>query len=168
MLVTLAGKITIGVATLVVGGLIALAVPAIASIGQTAHSAAEGVSNLAETFEPTAEPVAAEPTPEPTPRDPKQAAAWAIGCDDFGLHPSYGGMPVATYPRPDRGPSEYAQGTVALDDEGNVKSYTVAPGDSGMAIGERFCIDYVSLLTVNHAFPTLQPGQVLEISPYNP
>jgi hypothetical protein len=153
---------------IVVGGLVALAIPAFASIGQAARGTADGVGNLTKTLESTPEPVAAEPTPEPTPRDPKQAAAWAIGCDDFGAHPAYGGTPVATYPRPDRGPSEYAQGTVTLDDEGNPKYYTVAPGDSGMSIGERFCIDYVSLLAVNDAFPTMHPGQVLQISPYNP
>lgn len=165
---SLAAKIITGAAVLVVGGLVALAVPAIVSIGQAAHGTVEGVGNLTKTLESTPEPVAAEPTPAPTPRDPKQAAAWAIGCDDFGAHPAYGGTPVATYPRPDRGPSEYAQGTVTLDDEGNPKYYTVAPGDSGMSIGERFCIDYVSLLAVNNAFPTMHPGQVLQISPYNP
>jgi len=166
----LAAKITTGAAVLVVGGLVALAIPAMASIGQAAHGTAEGVVNLTETLEASPTQVAATVTPEPTPtpRDPKQAAAWAIGCDDFGAHPAYGGTPVATYPRPDRGPSEYAQGTVTLDDEGNPKYYTVAPGDSGMSIGERFCIDYVSLLVVNDAFPTMHPGQVLQISPYNP
>lgn len=163
----LAGKITVGAAVLILGGLVALAVPAIVSIGQATHTTAEGAGRIADTFEPpagAAEPEAA-PTPEPTPRDPKQAAAWAIGCDDFGLARGYSGSPQATYPRPDRGPSEYAQGTVTLDEDGNVTTYTVAPGDSGMSIGERFCIDYVSLLAVNDAFPTLQPGQVLTINP---
>lgn len=164
---TLAAKLATGVAVLVVGGLVALAVPAVAAIGQAAQDAAQGVGNLARTLDASDESVAetAVPEPTPTPRDPKQAAAWAIGCDDFGAARGYSGFPQATYPRPDRGPSEYAQGTVTLDEDGNVKTYTVAPGDAGMAIGERFCIDYVSLLAVHDAFPTLHPGQVLTINP---
>lgn len=158
-----AGVITTAVAAVVLGGLVALAAPAVATLGQAAHGTAQGVGNLAGTLDASPESVRGTvvPEPTPTPRDPKQAAAWAIGCDDFGAHPRYGGSPVATYPRPDRGPSEYAQGTVTLDENGNPETYTVAPGDAGMSIGERFCIDYVSLLAANDTFPTLQPGTVL-------
>ena len=161
-----AAKVTTGVAVLIVGCLVALTAPAVAAIGQAANGTAQGVSNLATPLDASPESVAETVDSEsPEPRDPKQAAAWAIGCDDFGLARGYSGSPQATYPRPDRGPSEFASGTVTLDPEGNVATYTVAPGDAGMSIGERFCIDYVSLLAVNDAFPTLQPGQVLTINP---
>lgn len=161
-----AAQMTTGVVVLIVGGLVALAAPAIATIGQAANGTAQGAGNLAKTLEGSPEALTeAVGTATPEPRDPKQAAAWAIGCDDFGLARGYSGSPQATYPRPDRGPSEFASGTVTLDAEDNVATYTVAPGDSGMSIGERFCIDYVSLLAVNDAFPTLQPGQVLTINP---
>jgi len=77
----------------------------------------------------------------------------------------YSGSPQATYPRPDRGPRDFAAGTVTYDEDGNVATYTVAPGDAGAAIGERFCIDYVSLLAANGVFPTIHPGDVLVINP---
>lgn len=72
---------------------------------------------------------------------------------------------IVQYPRPDRGPSDFASGRVSLDAEGIVTTYTFAPGDAGSSIGERFCIDYVSLMAVNDARPTPQPGQVLTINP---
>ena len=161
-----AAKVTTGVAVLIIGGLVVLAAPAIQTLGQAAHDTAQGVGTLAKTVEASPETDAESVgTASPEPRDAKQAAAWAIGCDDFGLAHGYSGSPQATYPRPDRGSSEFASGTVTLDSGGNVDTYTVAPGDAGMSIGERFCIDYVSLLAVNDAFPTLQPGQVLRINP---
>jgi hypothetical protein len=85
ILVSLAAKITTGVAAVAIVGLAALAalaVPAFASLGQAAQDTAEGVSNIV-TLESSPEPVAAEPTPAPTPRDDMQAAAWKAGCDDF-------------------------------------------------------------------------------------
>jgi hypothetical protein len=167
---TLAAKITTGVVALVVVGLVALAAPAIATIGQAAHETTRGVSNLAATFEPSAEPVVqpVEPTPEPTPHDDLQAAAWAIGCDDFV---SVGGYANAKKPspRPDRGASEYASGTVTFGEDGGVETYTVAAGDSGMSIGERFCVDYITLEVANQQRwrmgRQLQPGDVLLINP---
>jgi hypothetical protein len=161
----LAAKVTTGIVVIIVGGLVALAAPAVATIGQAVPRPAGDDGNVGETIEASSDAAGKGGPATPQPRDPKQAAAWAIGCDDFGLARGYGGSPQASYPRPDRGPSEYASGTVTLDSAGNVSTYTVAPGDSGMSIGERFCIDYVSLLAVNDAFPTLQPGQVLTINP---
>lgn len=65
----------------------------------------------------------------------------------------------------DLGESSFAQGEVALDDEGRISSYTVAPGDSPIAIGERFCVDYVTVLQLNNTWPTIDPGEVLELRP---
>ena len=163
----LAAKITTGVAVVVVGGLVALAVPAFASIAQSAHDTIEGAGNIAATLDPSAEPDAGstlEPTPEPTPTEPLQAAAWAVGCDDFAAVGGYAGAAKPS-PRPDRGPLEYASGPVTLNADGEVETYTVQSGDAGTSIGERFCVDYVTLLVANDAWPTLQPGDVLVINP---
>lgn len=161
----LAAKITTGFAVLAVGGLVALAAPAIAAMGRAAHGTAEGVSHIAETLEASAEPAAEEPTREPTPRDDLQAAAWAAGCDDFvrvGVYVN-GEKPS---PRPDRGPSEYASGTVTFKADGGVDTYTVAEGDAGASIGERFCVEYMTMFIRNGVQQgTVHPGQVLKINP---
>lgn len=65
----------------------------------------------------------------------------------------------------DLGESSFAQGEVALDNEGQISSYTVAPGDSPIAIGERFCVDYITVLQLNNTWPTIDPGEVLELRP---
>ncbi|MFK4834153.1 hypothetical protein ACI3KY_00315 [Microbacterium sp. ZW T2_14] len=162
---SLAAKITTGVAAVAIAGLVALAAPAFASLGQAAHDTAEGVSNLTETAEPSAETVAAEPTPAPTPRDDMQAAAWTAGCDDF-VDVSVWVNGEKPPPRPDRGPSEYANGTVTFNEDGGADAYTVADGDTGYSIGERFCVNYISVYKASgEGDGTLQPGQVLNIDP---
>jgi hypothetical protein len=65
----------------------------------------------------------------------------------------------------DLGESGYAQGEVTLNDAGDVYSYTVAPGDSPIAIGDRFCIDYITVLQYNHTWPEIDPGEVLILRP---
>ena len=162
---SLAAKITTGVAVVVVVGLVALAVPAFISLGQVAAGTADGARNLAGSFDSTPEPAAvAVAEPDPIPRDPKQAAAWEAGCDDFVDVGRYyqGEKPE----RPDRGATEYAAGTVTFNEKGGVATYTVAEGDSGMSIGERFCVDYITLYIANQVQQgTLHPGQVLNINP---
>ena len=113
---------------------------------------------------PTTKPVVDE-TPEP--RDPLQAAAWEIGCDDFAPVGGYAGA-ARPSPRPDMGATEFAAGTVTYGEDGGVETYTVAAGDAPQALGERFCVDYITLLVANHRFPpgkTIQPGDVLQINP---
>ncbi|TQM34710.1 hypothetical protein [Microbacterium kyungheense] len=165
-----AAKITTGIAGVAVAGLVALAVPAFIAIGHTAGGVAQGLGNTMDTLEPSVEPTP-EPTPEPTrqptPHDAKQAAAWEIGCDDFVTVGDYvnGERP----PRPDRGASEYASGTATYREDGSVATYTVAAGDSGMSIGERFCVDYITLYIFNRVPQgTLQPDMVLKINPEPP
>ncbi|WP_106815707.1 LysM peptidoglycan-binding domain-containing protein [Microbacterium timonense] len=158
----LAGKITVAVVVLVLGGLAVLAATVVGSIEWSASD----VSNLGPTPEPSTEPVVesvGEPTPEPTPRDPKQAAAWAIGCDDFvTVGRYYNGVKP---PRPDRGATEYASGTVTFTEDGGVDTYTVAEGDTGASIGERFCVDYITLYLASGVRQgMIHPGQVLRVN----
>ena len=63
----------------------------------------------------------------------------------------------------DAGPLELAAGDVTLDADGKVVSYTVAAGDSGLAIGERFCVDYITVFQFNHVYPEPHPGDVLAL-----
>ncbi|MFB7252545.1 hypothetical protein [Microbacterium sp. NPDC056234] len=114
---------------------------------------------------PQAEPTATEkpvksevPEPSATPEDPdacKGVARISIGEG----HASVTGTLV------DRGARELAAGTVNLDDEGNIVSYTVAPGDAMTAIGDRLCIwNALSLAELNHT-RTIHPDQVLRLNP---
>lgn len=65
----------------------------------------------------------------------------------------------------DQGTREFASGQVGFDDEGNIVSYTVAPGDAPDAIGERLCIyNGIMLATLNHT-RTIHPDQVLRLNP---
>lgn len=65
----------------------------------------------------------------------------------------------------DRGSRDFASGTVGLDDEGNIVSYTVASGDVPGAIGERLCIyNGILLATLNHT-RDVHPDQVLRLDP---
>ena len=61
----------------------------------------------------------------------------------------------------DMGPGEFAQGTVGVDAEGRIATYTVAPGDVITAIGDRFCLgNGLTLDTLNHT-RMIHPGDVL-------
>jgi hypothetical protein len=68
----------------------------------------------------------------------------------------------------DTGVREFAAGTAATAEDGRIATYTVAPGDSPEAIGDRFCIwNSISLTTLN-GIPggtAIQPGQVLVLDP---
>ncbi|MDF2561285.1 MAG: hypothetical protein K0R99_2731 [Microbacterium sp.] len=165
VLVSLAAKTTAGLAAVTIAGLVALAVPTFTSFGQAAHGALEGVTKATDIPESAPKPAAAESTPKPTPRDPYQASAWAAGCDDWARPGVYvrGEKPS---PRPDRGPTEYASGIVTFKEDGGVDTYTVAEGDTGASIGERFCVDYMVMFIWNGVQQgTVHPGQVLKINP---
>lgn len=109
--------------------------------------------------ETTTKPAASQaPEPSATPEDPdacKSEARISIGQG----HSSVSGTLV------DRGPRELAAGTVNLDDEGNIVSYTVASGDAMTAIGDRLCIwNALTLAELNHT-STIHPDQVLRLNP---
>lgn len=64
------------------------------------------------------------------------------------------------------GPMELASGEPVLDADGEIVAYPVMPGDSLIAIGQRFCIDYVTIALYNHvANMTVHPGDVLILRP---
>lgn len=65
----------------------------------------------------------------------------------------------------DLGTRDYAAGEVDLDEQGRPIAYTVASGDSPIAIGDRFCVDYITVLQYNHTWPEIDPGEVLVLSP---
>lgn len=170
----LPGKITIGVAALVMGGLVALAVPTVSAVYSEVSSWAM--------FQP-----AEEPTVEPTSAEDDAIAERMIdelgddyvyvgngtaipkgnpaGCEEprwihlGGMSASLNGDLV------DRGARDLAAGTAGLDDEGRIVTYTVAPGDALFAIGERFCIaNALTVAALNHT-RTIQPGEVLLLHP---
>lgn len=75
-------------------------------------------------------------------------------------------MPTLQGEVSDAGPSEYASGEPALNDEGEIVSYTLQEGDTPYAIAERFCIDRPSLMEYNKVdMWNMQPGDVLVIRP---
>jgi LysM repeat protein len=65
------------------------------------------------------------------------------------------------------GVTEYASGEVGYTADGLIETYTVASGDSLIAIGERFCVDYVTVGAYNDRFGSkvIQPGDVLVLRP---
>ena len=55
---------------------------------------------------------------------------------------------------------------VTFNEDGGADAYTVADGDTGYSIGERFCVNYISVYKASgEGDGTLQPGQVLNIDP---
>ncbi|MDW4573458.1 hypothetical protein R8Z57_11810 [Microbacterium sp. M3] len=171
----LAGRITVGAAVLVVGGLVALAAPAVAS-------AAGIVSAWAHTA-PTEDPPEAE---SPADGDaalekdmldelsdgyvyvgngtaiPKNGPA---GCEEPRWLHVGGGRASINGDLIDRGVNDLARGAVGLDADGDVKTYTVEPGDALYAIADRFCIaNALAISTLNHT-RTIQPGEVLLLAP---
>ena len=54
---------------------------------------------------------------------------------------------------------------MGLDDEGDVVTYTVAPGDVEAVIGERLCLENGGLLGMLNHVRTIQPGQELWLVP---
>jgi hypothetical protein len=67
----------------------------------------------------------------------------------------------------DMGASAFAAGEVGYNAEGLIESYIVLPGDSLIAIGERFCVDFVTVGAYNDRFASnkIQPGDVLILRP---
>ena len=160
----LAAKITWGLSALTVVGLAALAAPAVASTLQTVTPIVVTAAAAA-----SAEPTDDKPVHVTPPREltPIEARAHEVGCDEFA---AVGGYASAAHPspRPDKGAREFATGPVTFGADGGVETYTVQPGDAGMAIGERFCVDYITVYVASGIYPVPHPGDVLLINPGPP
>ncbi|WP_418605774.1 hypothetical protein [Georgenia sp. SUBG003] len=70
----------------------------------------------------------------------------------------------------DGGPREFATGPAILDDGGTPVAYTVAAGDVGAFIAERFCVNLSYLNAINgvrrNGATNLHPGDTLNLDPH--
>lgn len=168
----LAGKFTVGATVVIVGGLVALAAPAVAGVHAELSSWA--------IFTPKDD----SHDERETDVDPGGAAVDELGdgyvdvghgiaiprnsppgCDEPAwLH--LGAMSASLSGElVDRGARDFAEGSAILDPEGRVVSYSVAPGDALSAIGERFCLANAgTIATLNHT-RTIHPGDTLLLHP---
>lgn len=182
----------VGVPTVVIVGLIALAAPAVAVVAPWL--------NVERQSEPASAPresvtEAPEPTIESPPKlsnplvweDAEQTdsdgdgyiyagnGTWfsAKGPGDCpsnaAIHP-YGAFdPEAQLGGElrDMGSSEFASGEVGYTADGLIESYTVAPGDALIGIGERFCVDDITIGAYNDVLDDegIQPGDELVLRP---
>lgn len=160
-----AGKISVAASVLVVGGLVALAAPAVASTVGTltgwalSQPAPDPVAETAADAEPTPEP-SAESTSEPSAESGKDTTH---GDCELLYYPEGGISPALDAPI-DTGAREFAQVAVELVD-GIPTLYTVAPGDAMFGIGTRFCTFSTGIFYFNdvHLQGTIHPGDVLRL-----
>ncbi|MBN9187715.1 hypothetical protein [Microbacterium sp.] len=171
-----AARITTAVCVVAIAGLVALAAPAIASgIGAASawsggHRTGVGSSQAAPRSVGTA-----VPSPTPTAGASSCVAIASVDWRDSGhsltapeLLPT--AVQVATGTPVDRGTRSGAEGLVRMDAGRHPVGYTVAAGDAPMAIGARFCMDYVSILHFNGYWVTgdgkdIAPGDYLYLAP---
>ena len=165
----------------VVVGLAALTVPAFAPLGTVATVAAGLTSSLEVTPSDATTPTTSAPVdPYGPPEgyvdvgngtyipgggfgDCAESAYIHMGSQD-------GQAPTASLSGKlvDTGVREFAAGTPTLTEDGRIATYTVAPGDTPAAIGDRFCIWNGMSLTTLNGIPgstAIQPGQVLVLDP---
>lgn len=167
------------VAGVLIVGVGAAATPAVATIIEGVGTATRSLSRVSLTPRPVAAATAV-PTEAGLPSGyvdlgPVSIPAGGLdGCKAMSyinIESVNGGPFTATLLGPalvDMGARQYARGTITRDAQGQIVSYTVAPGDVLGAIGDRFCIyDGSSLSTLNGLQPwtVIQPGEVLKLQP---
>lgn len=178
-----AAMVASGVSVLVIAGLVAVAAPAVAT-------AAGGLSEWA-LFRPGADAASSGASQSEDVVHRKQArgvdgpegeglisagnGTWfsAEGPGDCAtnaaIHPYGAHDPSARLAGEltDMGVTAFASGVVGYTEDGLIETYTVAAGDSLIAIGERFCVDYVTVGAYNDRFGSkvIQPGDVLILRP---
>ena len=177
-----AAKIATGASVLVVAGLIAVAAPAVATA--TGALAEWAVFSPAATDAPSgASPgeEAADPEPEVV-VDAGDLELIDVGngtsfsaegpgdcTTNAAIHPYGAHDPAARLggELTDMGVSPYASGEVGFTEDGLIETYTVESGDTLIGIGQRFCVDYVTVGAYNDRFGTkaIQPGDVLILRP---
>ncbi|RAZ31303.1 LysM peptidoglycan-binding domain-containing protein [Microbacterium sp. SMR1] len=169
-------------AGLAVAGLVALAMPAVSGLADS--MSADSDSNVRPTAAPSVSPRSDTVVKITTPLDgqdgtveyqdtggvsisakgPGDCPMWAA------IHPYDAWNPAARLGETmtDLGPTAYASGEVRLDNEGEISTYTVASGDTAWGIGDRLCIDYVTVMAYNGKFMSqveIQPGDILVLRP---
>lgn len=169
-------KITTAVVVVAVAGLVAMAAPAVITTAPAVVDVASWASERL-TVDPSPTPTSRADTSDPVgyvalgdgisvpaggPGDCTTNAFINIEGDaDLTMHAKLLGELV------EMGASELASGPVTLDADGEIFSYEVQPGDSLIAIGQRFCIDYVTVGSYNHVRGNepIAPGDVLYLRP---
>lgn len=144
-----------------VAPIVLIAVAAAAVVGCTANPQAPE-SSASTTSTQSVVKSAADPSTAQVAADAEPASACDIAKKDQPVDPA--GTPLLGEPI-DLGASDLASGAAELDDQGRPVSYTVASGDSPIAIGDRFCIDYIRVLQYNETWPAIDPGEVLVLRP---
>ncbi|MFG6403614.1 LysM peptidoglycan-binding domain-containing protein [Microbacterium sp. P04] len=174
--------ITVAACAVVVGGLVALALPAVASTIALASSWALFSPVVTESTATTVTMDQVAPPEDDTTFvledgtrlqtiDGQTFSAEGPGdCTTNAAISPYGaGDPDAALlgELVDMGATELAAGAVGYNADGQIATYTVEPGDSLISIGERFCVDYVTIGAYNDRFgpSTIQPGDVLILRP---
>lgn len=176
--------ILLGASGLAVAGLIALAMPAVSELADstTADTAANGGPTAASSPAAPSSDAVGETTASldgeggtagyqdigggvsiPV-KGPGDCPTWAA------IHPYDAWNPAARLGGTitDLGATSYASGEVGLNDEGEISTHTVASGDTGYGIGDRLCIDYITLLAYNGKSTSeeqIQPGDILILRP---
>lgn len=178
-----AAMIATGISVLVIGGLVAVAAPAVAA-------ATGALSEWALTRPAShAEPSPNSQTDEMVDGDQPEGATDSGGsglisvgngtsfsaegpgdcATNAAIHPYGPHDPAARLggELTDMGASAYASGAVGYTDAGLIETYTVASGDTLVGIGQRFCVDYVTVGAYNDVFigKQIQPGEVLILRP---
>lgn len=142
--------------TVLTVGVLSLSACTFSPGGQTATAAPAGPIATGESFEPTAEP--SDST------DGSEGCTSHLKIRFAGPGSDRGYLPEELE---DQGPSEYASGAVGLDADGHIETYIVQPGDTMVGIGERFCIDYVTVAIYNDIYPAweISPGDLIVLHP---
>ncbi len=120
------------------------------------------------TWTPRYTPLPPSPIPAPTPteRDLSVCDARTLAVIHYERVNSYTDEMLLSGDFIDHGPNKYANGTVELNDEGKPTYYTVASGDTRYGIGERFCIDELSLYSyIIRRYTSLQADDTITLRP---
>lgn len=176
-----AAKIATGISVLVIASLVAVAAPVVTTAAGTLSEWA--------VFRPAAEAVPSD-APETEEVVDLERSAAVVGTEEDALisagdgtsfsaegpgdcttnaaiHPYGAHDPRARLggELTDMGATAVASGEVGFTADGLIESYTVAPGDTLVAIGERFCVDYITVGGYNDRLGSIQPGDVLILRP---
>ena len=167
-----ASKIIVAASAAVIAGLVALAVPAIAALPDTLapDPAATAETAPAPKHQLAAAPVSSSGPALQTINGHTFSAEGPGNCTtNAAIHPYGTADPRAKLlgELTDMGETEFASGDVRFTPDGLIDSYTVVPGDSLIGIGERFCIDYVTVGAYNDRLGSnaIQPGDTLVLRP---